>query len=153
MIRTTRVTSLAEKPAYWGLLLVALALVLLIRDAEGSCASRINPALSGYCFTYPADGICGPDYAGRNTFLANDTSFLAAENAVRAALALIKTNQAQVSDACFFATERYVCANYYPRCVTLDSNEVAPQLSCQSECEEYWDICRATFDLYLEVAM
>ena len=145
-----------KKPQGWGvLLLLVLALVLLvaIEDAEGSCAGSVNPQVSGYCFTYPADGICGPGYAGRYAFLANDTSFLAAENAVRQSLGLIKTNQAQVSDACFLATERYVCSNYYPRCVTLDSNEVAPQLTCQSECEAYWDVCRTSFDLYLEIAV
>jgi len=138
------------RPRFPFTVVVILALFITLRSEQAfaTCAAKQNFTLSGKCVTYPSDGFCGPAYAGRSIFLANDTSLALAEALARTSVELLQRNSDQVSAGCIDATSKYVCANWFPRCQVI-GGEAIPLLPCQSECEAYWETCRSGFNLYL----
>ena len=121
-------------------------------SASAACASRKNYTTTGYCITYPADGLCGPAYAGRSVWLANDTTLTGMHRQAMQALALLQKNAEAVTPACLASTQRWTCYTTFPNCVSVGGVAI-PQLGCESDCEAYWDDCRSGFDLYLSVVM
>ena len=137
------------------LMLVVLMGVLCgveIGASPSACATRKNYTTSGYCTTYPSTGLCGPAYAGRSVWLANDTTVTGMDKQAAETLALLQKNADQVSPNCLAATQRWTCYNSFPNCITVGGVAI-PQLGCESDCLTYWDDCRSGFELYLTVAM
>lgn len=149
---TNKVGKMSYKATSPFALLCLLLMVSAITKADISCQSSVRSSITGTCQTYPADGLCGSTYAGKSVWIPLNSTLALNEQAATETLKLILKNSDQVTPQCLTATSRWTCANYFQPCLTIGTEDV-PVLGCLSDCESYWNECRAGLELYLNVAM